>query len=273
MNLIEITDLISLQIDDIGHLRVPLRLLTNQINSAQSYLANLIQDQEADIFMASEDLTPNSGDGVLLPKDFGRARDISIYGVPIEIILGGQRHNFEISTYDWVGGGSGLNFCYLRSGKVYFYSGLTGTVNFVYSRRLPKLHRGVPQAGTNATTVVLADPTLIGVVETSDDYYKNATIVGVSGPGAGEEQVVTGYVGSTKTATTATWAEPLTVNSIYEIKCELPEDPDFQSVLCDMVSSKLGDPKRKVRDNRDDELNMKLGQLSAINSQNPMMII
>ena len=71
--------------------------------------------------------------------------------------------------------------------------------------------------------------------------------------------------------TTDEWAETLTTDSIYEIKCELPEDPDFQILLCDIVSEKLGKGKGNTQTRAD--LEMKLGQLSSRNSQNAWLMI
>jgi len=269
MNLIEMVDLIGITIDDIGFVKVPLRLILHQVNSVQSMIASQISDQEEDLFSASTTQTPSSS-GVTLPTDFVRVRDVSINGMPVEIILPNQRHIFDGNTLsNWISG-KGSYWAYLRGNKIYYASGMSDSVSFIYTRRLPKLHRGKPQAATS-TTVTLASEALIGTVEPKDDYYNNATIMGVSGPGAGEEHVFTDYVGSTKVGTTDEWDETLTTASVYEIKCELPEDPDFQVLLCDIVSDKMG--KNKGSKQTWEELQMRLGQLSSRNSQNPMMII
>jgi len=271
MNLIDFSDLIAVQIEDVGHLRIPLRLLIHHINSTQSFIHNLVANSENDLTIATETIDPIEA-GTTLPVDFLRVRDVSVNGCPIELIQPQQRHVFSATVEDVTGIGSSSYFAYLRGNKIFFSDGLaSGTgVTFTYTRRLPKLHRGVPQAASS-TTVTLADEALIGSVETKDDYYKNATIVGMSGPGAGEEHVFSGYVGSTKIGTTDEWDEPLTTASVYEIKCELPEDPDFHVILCDIVSDKLG--KGKGNKQVWAELEQKLGQLSSRNSQNGWFII
>ena len=270
MNLIEITDLINIQMDDIGN-QIPLRLKILQINAIQSYLHNLIINSESDMTSATVTITPVA-DGVELPVDFLRVRDVSTNGIPIEIIQPQQRHSFEGTMTDWESGNCGAYFAYFRGNRIFFYTGLIGgnDITFTYTRRLPKLHRGRPTAATS-TTVTLAEYPLIGTVSTKNDYYKNATIIGLIGPGAGEEHVFTGYVGSTRVGTTDEWDETLTTDSVYEIKCELPEDPDFHITLCDIVSNKLGKDKgdRQVWD----DLDMKLSQLSSRNSQNAWIIL
>jgi len=271
MNLIDFSGLIAVQIEDVGHLRIPLHLLIHHINSTQSYLHNLVANSENDLTIATVTIDPITA-GTTLPIDFLRIRDVSVNGRPIELIQPQQRHEFSATVEDVTGIGSSSYFAYLRGNKIYFSDGLAGGtgVAFTYTRRLPKLHRGVPQAASS-TTVTLATEALIGSVETKDDYYKNATIVGMSGPGAGEEHVFSGYVGSTKVGTTDEWTEPLTTASVYEIKCELPEDPDFHVILCDIVSDKLG--KGKGNKQVWAELEQKLGQLSSRNSQNGWFII
>jgi len=270
MNLIELTDLISVQVEDIGNTKIPLRLKMHQVNAVQSYLANLVANAEADIVSATITMTPVS-DGVSLPADFLRARDINVNEIPVEIIQPAQRYMFEDVVGDWPAG-CGAYFAYFRGNKIFFYEGMIGgsDVSFTYTRRLPRLHRGRPQA-IGSTSITLADEALIGRVETSDDYYNHATIMIVSGTGSGQEREVTDYVGSTKVATVAEWDVTPDTSSIYEIKCELPEDPDFHVLLCDIVSDKLG----KGKGNRQvyDDLEMKLGQLSSRNSQNGWLIL
>jgi len=271
MNLIDITDLINVQMEDIGN-QIPLRLKMHHVNSTQSFIHNLVANSENDLTIATETIDPVEA-GTVLPVDFLRVRDVSVNGCPIELIQPQQRHEFSATVEDVTGIGSSSYFAYLRGNKIYFSDGLAGGtgVAFTYTRRLPKLHRGVPQAGCTSTTVVLATEALIGSVEAKDDYYKNATIVGMSGPGAGEEHVFSGYVGSTKVGTTDEWTESLTTASVYEIKCELPEDPDFHVILCDIISDKLG--KGKANKQVWAELEQKLGQLSSRNSQNGWFII
>jgi len=269
MNLIEISDMVAILTDDPGNLKIPLRLKIFQINAVQSFIAGLIMDQGADLFIATATHTASS-DGVTLPTDFARARDISINGYPIELILPEQRHYFENAQNNWFGNATGSYFAYLRGNKIYYYSGLNETVDFTYTRRLPKLHRGKPDA-IGATTITLASTPLIGTVETGDDYYNHATVMILSGTGIGQEREITDYVGSTKVATVAAWTVEPDTSSVYEIKCELPEDPDFQILLCDIVSDKLG--KGKGNKQVWEDLEMKLGQVSSRNSQNPMMIL
>ena len=263
MKLIEMTDMIGILIEDIGHTKIPLQILTFQINAIQSRLVGEIADQEEDLFIATATHTPSTS-GVTLPVDFLRARDISVNGYPVELILPGQRHEYDGMLNNWLGNNVGVYYAYLRGNKIYYSAGMSESVSFIYNRRLPHLHRGRPQAATS-TTVTLASEALLGTVSATDDYYNNATIIGVSGPGAGEEHVFTDYVGSTKVGTTDEWTESLTAASIYEIKCELPTDPDFHTLLCDMVSGKLGAKGSKI-DER--EVSMILSQLSSRNSQN-----
>jgi len=269
MNLVEITDMVGLTIDDVGHIKVPLRLMIFQINAVQSYIAGLIMDQETDLFTATATHTASS-DGVTLPVDFVRARDISINTMPVEIILPEQRLYFENARNNWFGNGAGAYFCYLRGNQVFYYSGLNETVDFTYTRRLSKLHRGKFQAYAS-TSVTLADAALIGSVETSDDYYNHSTLVITGGTGIGQERKITDYVGLTKVATVSAWTITPDATSVYEIKCELPEDPDFHILLCDIVSDKLG--KGKGDKQVGEDLHIKLGQLSSRNSQNCMMIL
>ena len=269
MNLYEMTDLIGVMTDDLGHTKVPLRLLMHSINGTQDMIAQRIEDQEEDLFAVATTITPSSS-GVSLPVDFLRVRDLSYNGTPIELIQPAQRHAFEASTATWAGGYSGVYYAYLRGSKIYFASGMSSSCDFVYSRRLPKLHRATVSAATS-TTVTLPAEALIGSVETSDDYYNNATIKVLSGTGVGEEHVFSDYVGSTRVGTTDAWTATPTSASVYEIKCELPTSPDFHTLLCEIVASKFG--KKKSGDSELRDLDTKLGQLSSRNSQNPMMII
>jgi len=270
MNLIEITDLINVFIEDNGNSKVPLRLKMHIINSALSQIATRIDEQGQDLFEVITTMTPST-DGVSLPVDFVSVRDLSYNGTPIEIIAPPQRHNFDATSGSWSGGWTGLYFAYLRGNKIYFSSSLTADVDFVYTRRLPKLHRGIPQA-VGATTITLATEALIGTVETSDDYYNNATIIIVSGNGIHDEQVIMDYVGSTKVATVAGWSGTTPdTDSIYEIKCELPQTPDFHTILCEIVASKFA-PKNKSLGLAYNELETLLGQVQR-NEQNPGMII
>jgi len=141
MNLIEITDMCGILLEDIGHTKIPLRLLMFQINAVQAKIASDIADQECDLFIASATQTPSS-DGVTLPVDFLRARDISSDGYPIELILPGQRHYYGSTLRNWLGNNAGMFYAYLRGNKVYYNSNMTNDVTFAYTRRLPKLHRG-----------------------------------------------------------------------------------------------------------------------------------
>lgn len=270
MNLIEIADMIGILTEDIGHTKIPLRLKMFQVNAVQSNIASAIMDQEEDLFIASASHTPTT-DGVVLPADFMRVRDVSASGYPIEIVLPAQRHFYGATVRNWLGNNAGIFYAYLCGKTIYYATGINETVTFTYNRRLPKLHRGTAQAGSTST-ITLAAEALIGTVEESDDYYNNATIIITSGTGSGQERVVTDYVGSTKVATSAAWTVTPDETSVYEIKCELPEDPDFQIILCEMVADKLGRKNKNAKNDYTD-YQTKLGQLSSRNAQNPMIIV
>lgn len=72
------------------------------------------------------------------------------------------------------------------------------------------LETGTSQAG-GASTI-----TLRSGASSSDDYYKNQAIFILSGPGAGQTNKISSYVGSTKVATVSTaWVTQPTNSSTY----------------------------------------------------------
>lgn len=75
-------------------------------------------------------------------------------------------------------------------------------------------------SGTSATTIVFpASPTL-GTTDTSNDYYVGARVCNLSD---GQIRTITDYVGSTRTATVATWDSTPTASTAYCIMFDLPE--------------------------------------------------
>jgi hypothetical protein len=80
-----------------------------------------------------------------------------------------------------------------------------------YGAQLQAPDSGTAQAGA-ATTI-----TLRSGASATNDYYKNAGVYVLSGTGAGQFRFITGYVGSTKVATVATWATTPDNTSVYTI--------------------------------------------------------
>ena len=71
---------------------------------------------------------------------------------------------------------------------------------------------GTMQAGSIATTAVLAT-----VASSVNSYYNTMRIYIVSGTGIGQSQVITAYVGATRTATVAGWATTPDNTSVYQV--------------------------------------------------------
>ena len=99
----------------------------------------------------------------------------------------------------------------------------SGTLT-VYSVGVPPaLHYGAPQAG-GASSITLATTATRGDVITIDDYYNEMPIKIDSGPGAGETNIITDYVGSTKVATVGfAWGTTPTTASVYGLCPPIPE--------------------------------------------------
>jgi hypothetical protein len=70
---------------------------------------------------------------------------------------------------------------------------------------------GTAQAGA-ATTI-----TLVSGASAVNDFYKNDGIYILSGTGAGQFRFITGYVGTTKVATVATWSTNPDATSVYVV--------------------------------------------------------
>lgn len=75
---------------------------------------------------------------------------------------------------------------------------------------------GLAQSATS-TTIVLASATNI-----TDDFLNGATVVIVSGTGAGQSRIITDWVSSTDTATVDTWVTNPDNTSIYEVYATPP---------------------------------------------------
>lgn len=275
MNLIEITDYIGVKLEDIGHYKVVPRVLMQSVNSIQSRIRQKIADLDMALITATATLTPSTS-GVDLPVDFLRCLDLSSGdpAVPVDIVLPRQRFNYENTAWDIVGGSSGLRYAYFSGKQMVFSAAVTANCSLIYCRRLPKLHRALAKAAGTAS-ITLNENTMMGSLELTDDYYNNATIAIVSGTGRGQERMVSDYDADTQVATlSSNWSTIPDQSSIYEIKCELPESPDFHTLLCDIVAhefSKKTDPE-KTKELRT-TLYSYLGQLNTRNQQNPYELL
>lgn len=263
MTLLELIDLVNLdpKIKDSGNTKFPLLLKVNRLNAAYLYLCNKIAD--IDTWWRIGDVTMTaSSDGVALPKDFLRVKDIRKSNTPIYLIEPRTRHNYNL----WPAIVESSWYAYLKGGKIYFGNGVSGIVEFGYIRRPAKLHRGEVKEATS-TTVTLADEAVMGTVETSDDYYNHATISILSGTGAGQEREITDYVGSTKVATVGEWTDGIPdSSSVYEIKCELPETQGFDDILIELTIAKI--LKKKIPPDSKEDLVEALAHLGLMNYQN-----
>lgn len=75
-------------------------------------------------------------------------------------------------------------------------------------------HGGTAQAGAAGSI------TLAAGASATDDLYKGQTVSIVSGTGAGQARVISGYVGSTKVASVSrNWATNPDNTSVYQVKC------------------------------------------------------
>jgi len=100
-----------------------------------------------------------------------------------------------------------------------------------YLARFPELSQGTASSGTSSTIVLPATPTW-GKTVSVDDYYTNGVIQIISGTGAGQSAVVTGYTGSTRTCTCSSvdgssatpFATPPNSNSVYWFQPWFPSD-------------------------------------------------
>ena len=118
----------------------------------------------------------------------------------------------------------------------------SGTAQILYIRRLADLMYGTAPSATT-TTIVFPETPDLGRVSNEDDYYNGSTVRIISGTNAGQRAVITDYVGSTRTATVASWPGGTPAGTIvYEIVCDIPEQyqsavPTYAAILAKISDS------------------------------------
>ena len=100
---------------------------------------------------------------------------------------------------------------------------------------------GTAPAGSIATTIKLA-----ATASATDDIYNSMTVYISSGTGSGQIKVITDYVGSTKTATVATWTTIPDATSVYEIMPAVTITTTEGTAAAARVSSVIGGVVKKV---------------------------
>lgn len=99
-------------------------------------------------------------------------------------------------------------------------------VRLWYVGASPDMHYGTLASATSTTAVLDATPDF-GITSSSDDFYVDAEIVTTGGTGSGQQEYITDYVGSTRTASVA-WGATPDATTTYEILSSLaPQDMEL----------------------------------------------
>jgi hypothetical protein len=186
--------------------------LLNKMNDAQARMVALMLKADAREFYYSTSSVSVVSSVITLPYDFGRIMQLE----------DSQGYKVYPSTAKItpVTGAEGSDNLYYRSGRtlVLNKAGVTDTYTLKYFRQPRKLTWGAATAGSGLNSLILAASDL---TSGRNDYYNNLTIDNYT---QGLSATISDYVGSTRTATTATTAITWATSDIYGTVPDLPDE-------------------------------------------------
>lgn len=206
------------------------------INRAKDYYVNQINKSHPEILLKKGDpITIVDGTELYnLPGDFKAMRRVET----------ASKEKLELIPMDYKEQARGTNDyddAALRRRAYYMLGNQIGVLNYTgditpyYLRKVPDLHYGTVEAVTDTTMTFDSTPNASSsgdyTVRRNDDYYNNLTVEIFSGTGAGQERVISDYVGLTKIATVANWTTNPDTSSLYALKYDLPVEVDDLIIL------------------------------------------